>query len=219
MLPRRLRIFYLHGFASSPASRKARFFAERLAEEHAPLETPALDQGDFPHLTISGQLALMERLLGGDPAILIGSSLGGYLAALYAARHPEIERLVLLAPAFNFAQIWRDAIGPQKLEKWKRDGVMTVFHYGQNLQVPLFYSFLEDALRFEPFPEFCQPALIFHGNQDTSVPLQSSVEFAARHPNTRLVQLDSGHEMTDVLEQIWREARPFFSDRLFDSEC
>lgn len=214
-----MRIFYLHGFASSPASRKARFFAARLGEEHASLETPALDQGDFSHLTISGQLALLERLLGGDPAILIGSSLGGYLAALYAARHPEIERSVLLAPAFNFAQIWRDAIGPRQLEAWKRDGVLSVFHYGQNRQVPLFYSFLEDALRFEPFPEFGQPTLLFHGNQDTSVPVQSSVEFAERHPNARLVQLDSGHEMTDVLEQIWLEVRPFLSNRLVDSEC
>ncbi|MGH9656675.1 MAG: YqiA/YcfP family alpha/beta fold hydrolase [Bryobacteraceae bacterium] len=214
-----MRIFYLHGFASSPASRKARFFAARLGQEPAPLETPALDQGDFPHLTISGQLALLERLLGGEPAILIGSSLGGYLAALYAARHPEIERSVLLAPAFNFARLWRDAIGPGGLEAWKREGVISVFHYGQNRQVPLCYSFLEDALRFEPFPEFCQPALLFHGRQDTSVPLQSSVKFAGRHANARLVQLESGHEMTDALEQIWLEARPFLSNRLVDSEC
>jgi pimeloyl-ACP methyl ester carboxylesterase len=201
----------LHGFASSPASRKARFFSERLAEEHCVLETPALDEGDFPHLTISGQLRLVERLLGNDPAILIGSSLGGYLAALYAARHREIERLVLLAPAFDFVRLWGESIGPQGLEDWKRDGVMTVFHYGQNRQLPLFYSFLEDAMQFEPVPEFGQPALLLHGDQDSTVPVGSSVAFAEVHANARLVRLDAGHEMTESLEQIWREARPFLA--------
>lgn len=210
MQPQHLRILYLHGFASSPASRKARFFAERLAEEHCVLETPALDEGDFPHLTISGQLRLLERLLGGQPAILIGSSLGGYLAALYAARHREIERLVLLAPAFDFVRLWGESIGPQRLEDWKRGGVMTVFHYGQNRELPLFYLFLEDAVQFAAFPEFGQPALLLHGNQDSTVPVGSSVAYAEAHANTRLVRLDSGHEMTDALEQIWQEARPFF---------
>ena len=52
---------------------------------------------------------VIERAVGEQPAILIGSSLGGYLAALYAARHPaQIERLVLLAPAFQFPRRWRE---------------------------------------------------------------------------------------------------------------
>ena len=101
------RILYLHGFASSPASSKARFFAERMRAAGALIDIPDLAAGDFEHLTISGQLRVIERAAAGDPVALMGSSLGGYLAALYAARHPEVSRVVLLAPAFGFAQIGR----------------------------------------------------------------------------------------------------------------
>ena len=46
-----------------------------------------------------------EKLAKGEPLVLMGSSLGGYLAALYAARHPSsVDRLILLAPAFRFSR-------------------------------------------------------------------------------------------------------------------
>src|SRR5262245_8030594 len=96
------RFVYLHGFASGPSSSKARFFRDRFAELGIGLEVPVLAEGAFERLTISGQLAVLEQTTGGDPVSLIGSSMGGYLAALYAARHPEVEKLVLLAPAFSF---------------------------------------------------------------------------------------------------------------------
>jgi pimeloyl-ACP methyl ester carboxylesterase len=219
LLRKDLRIVYLHGFASSPASRKAQYFSERLAETHHRLEVPALDEGDFEHLTIGGQLDLLKQLLAGDPTILIGSSLGGYVAALYAARHPEVERLVLLAPAFKFFDLWTDQVGPDGLDRWRSQGVLPVFHYAAGRELPLAYSFYQDASRFEPFPDFRQPALIFHGNQDASVPVQYSTMFAEQHPNARLVRLDSGHELTDALETIWRETKPFLWNRLLASEC
>ena len=69
--------------------------------------------------------------------------------------------------------------------------------------MPIGYGLLEDARRFEPFPDFRQPALIFHGDRDASVPVEYSIEFAKTHPNARLVRLPSGHELTDCLETIW----------------
>src|SRR5215472_284542 len=48
-----MRYVYLHGFASSPASRKAQAFAKAFEECEIALEIPALDSGDFEHLTIS----------------------------------------------------------------------------------------------------------------------------------------------------------------------
>jgi uncharacterized protein len=98
-----MKFVYLHGFASSPNSRKARFFEERFNELGIGLEVPDLAEGNFRNLTLTAQLNVVSRLCSGQPASLIGSSMGGYLAALYAARHPEVERLVLLAPAFSFA--------------------------------------------------------------------------------------------------------------------
>ena len=58
---------------------------------------------------------MIDREAAAKPAILMGSSLGGYLAALYACQHPEIERLILLAPAFQFPRRWREQFSAPEL--------------------------------------------------------------------------------------------------------
>ena len=41
------RLVYLHGFASSPASKKAQYFREKLAANGLSLEIPELDDGNY----------------------------------------------------------------------------------------------------------------------------------------------------------------------------
>lgn len=209
MLSSRPRVLYLHGFASSPASRKARFFAEKLEALGLTVEIPDLAEGDFEGLTLSKQLALIERLGRHEPAIVIGSSLGGYLAALYAARHQEVDRVILLAPALRFHALWTTEFGSDRLRLWKEKGSIPVFHYGTGRPQLIGYQLMEDAARFEPEPQFSQPCLIFHGDSDPLVPVAQSVKFAAAHPNVRLIRLASGHELTDVLDKIWDESERF----------
>ena len=206
------RVVYLHGFASSPQSGKARFFQRKFAACGVAMEIPQLDEGRFDELTISGQLGVIERAIGDAPAILIGSSLGGYLAALYANRYPaQVEKLVLLAPAFQFPRRWRERYSDQDWERWKIEGSTPIFHYGDGRERRLGYQFVEDAAQYEDEPEFPQPALILHGVNDSVVPAEISRVFAARHPNARLVLFESGHELTDVLEPMWREMMRFLS--------
>jgi hypothetical protein len=159
-------VLYLHVFRSGPLSTKAQFFRRKFAECGVAMEIPQLDEGDFERLTISGQLGVIERTVNGRAAILIGSSLGGYLAALWASRHPGVERLVLLAPAFQFPRRWRERFSPDELERWKIDGSRSFFHYGSKQDRPLGYGFVEDALLYEDQPDFRQPALVFHGTRD-----------------------------------------------------
>lgn len=203
------RIVYLHGFASSPESKKARFFRERFAQLGIDVAIPDLAEGDFEHLTITGQLSVIHRAIDGQRVALMGSSLGGYLAALYASTHPEIEKLVLMAPAFCFAQRWSEELGPDRVAQWKRTGSISVFHYGHGADSRLGYQLAEDGLLYPEFPNFTQPALIFHGSHDTSVPAELSRQFAAGHPNVHLEILDSDHELLNVLEPMWERAREF----------
>jgi pimeloyl-ACP methyl ester carboxylesterase len=205
MLNPALSVLYLHGFASSPLSRKARFLEERFAARGIPFEAPDLAAGDFLHLTISRQLEVVRASAArAERLLIIGSSLGGYLAALYAAAQgSEVEQLVLLAPAFGFHDLWVERLGPEEVRRWQDSGTLSVFHYGEGGHADLSYEFLADAEKYPPYPDCRVPALIFHGTQDELVPVANSARFVREHPEARLVEVNSGHELTDVLEEIW----------------
>ena len=205
------RAVYLHGFASGPSSKKARYFREHLTGAGWDVAVPALDGGDFESLTITGQLAIVEAALAGEPAPIIGSSMGGYLAALYAARHRDVPCVVLLAPAFDFAARFRARVGEAEVERWKRAGRAPVYHYGAGREMALGYGLMEDAERYEAFPSVTQPCLIFHGRQDDVVPIGLSREFAHSRPNVRLEEMESGHELTDVFELMGDPVAAFLS--------
>ena len=203
------RILYLHGFASGPSSSKAQYFKQRLESAGAKVEIPNLDAGDFENLTISGQLAVIEKAAAGEPLSLMGSSMGGYLAALYAARHPEVAKVVLFAPAFCFTRRWPEELGAARLQEWRRTGTMEVFHYTAGGNRPVGYALLEDGAQYEDYPDFRQPGLIFHGAQDNVVPAAFSQEFAANHPNVRLEIMESDHQLLDVLERMMPKVQNF----------
>jgi pimeloyl-ACP methyl ester carboxylesterase len=207
-----MRYVYLHGFASGPQSRKATAFRAALADAGVEMDIPDLAYGRFDKLTISGQLDVIDRVLQGSPARLVGSSLGGYLAALYAVAHPEVDRLVLLAPAFDFCARWGQLAGPEKMQNWRATGWAEVFHYGDNAMRRLHYGFYEDALRYDPNPAFTQPALIFHGIHDATVPVGYSRAFSAAQANAVLRDVDSDHELLNVLDEIIAAAVPFLTE-------
>jgi uncharacterized protein len=209
----KLRYIYLHGFASAPSSRKARFFAERFENLGIHLETPELtppaSDGGFEALTLTNQVSLGERLLAGDACVMMGSSMGGYLAAIYASRHPETTRVVLLAPAFCLARRWKEAWGTGEIERWRATGFREVFHYAQNREARIGYGLLEDAAGYPDYPAVSQPALVLHGKQDPIVPVEYARAFTARTPGARLIEFESGHELTDCLEPMWQHTREF----------
>lgn len=204
-----MRIIYLHGFASSPASRKAQVFQARFEEAGVAVSVPRLDGGNFFGLTISGQYEILTREARGEAVTLVGSSMGGYLAALYAARHPEVEKLVLLAPAFGFHERWPKVMGEDRFQAWKESGEMELYHYGDKAPRKLGWQLAEDAALWEAKPEFTQPALIFHGENDMTVPVASSEAYAATHPNVTLQTFDAGHELTEVLDEMWVQTAAF----------
>jgi len=202
-------LVYLHGFASGPGSTKAQYFRARLAALGVPLEIPDLAP-DFTHVTVSGMLAVVDEILARGPAILLGSSLGGYLAALAATRRPAAVRgLVLFAPAFGFVERWETRIGKAALARWRAARTAPVYHYGYRREVPLDIELLDDARRYPDEPDPDLPTLVFAGRKDDTVPLAVVERFAALRPARELVVLDAGHEMTEVLEPMWERILPF----------
>lgn len=203
---------YLHGFASSPRSSKAVAFARHFAARGVSLGLPALDEGDFEHLTLSRQLKLIERTLAPapQPHVLIGSSMGGYLAALHASKHP-VAALVLMAPAVDFAARWRAGTSVADREAWERTGVAMVDHHATGRQAPLRFDLARDAEVHAPWPKVDVPTLVFQGTQDTVVPLTAVRHWVDQTPSATLVTLPTDHAMAEVTDRMAEEALRFLA--------
>jgi len=207
-------VFYLHGFASSPKSTKVGYFGDRLREHGIELRCPDLNQPDFATLTLTrmlGQLGDELAGLGRDRAVLIGSSLGGTLAILAAAQfEPQVDRLVLLAPAVMFAKPGHHLLPPERIDEWRRLGRRPFFHYADNAERMLDFAFYEDSFRYNPFDAtFSQPTRIVQGTHDTSVDPQTVEAFARERPNVTLSLVDDDHSLTKSLPVIWDSLSAF----------
>lgn len=95
---------FIHGLDSSNQGTKARFFKDKY-----PLMI--IPNFDGP---VQKRLEKLEEVLSGQSSIvLVGSSLGGLMATMFAMDHPHrVERIILLAPALPML----DAL-PEKREK------------------------------------------------------------------------------------------------------
>jgi uncharacterized protein len=196
---------YLHGFASGPQSTKAQYLCDRFAECGMFLQRPDLNQGDFFNLTLTRQIQQCESILTQDsnPWTIIGSSLGGLTATWLGQRNLQVERLVLLAPAFNFFADWELQRGAE-LQQWSASGSTEVYHYIEQRPLPLSYRFWEDAGQYaEAGLTRAVPTLILHGIADEVIPIEASRAFVAQRDWCKLLELQSDHALGNVLPRLW----------------
>lgn len=213
-----VHLFYLHGFASSPESGKAAYLRERLAPLGVPLHAPDFNAPDFSSLTVSrmlGQVRAAVEALPAGPVVLIGSSLGGFVAIHSAAlriggaAHP-IARLVLLAPAVDFASGRDGWLSDAELDDWRRTGWRDVVHYAWGRTLPMHFGLYEDGGRFDAFAaSFDAPTLVFQGTRDAVVNPGRVTEWAATRQNVTMRMVDDDHQLQAHLETIWSESAAF----------
>lgn len=207
-----MQYLYLHGFASSPHSKKARDLHDRFHQIGRSLQVLDLNQNDFTHLTLTRQIQQVLHALPptSEPVTLLGSSFGGLTATWAAQQAPQIVRLVLLAPAFGFLAHWLPRLGTAQLQQWQETGFLSVYHHGADTMQPLSYQFVTDAQTYEDADlQRSLPTLILHGIHDDVIPIAASRTYVSHHPGADLIELDSDHALTNVSETIWPAIQQF----------
>ena len=127
-------------------------------------------------------LAMLDRVVGG-PAVLVGSSMGGWIMLLAALARPELVRgLVGIAAAPDFTHdLILPQLTPEDRAALDRDGVLTApSAYGEPIRITR--RLLEDGdahlLLGGPIPLTC-PVHLLHGQLDPDVPWQTALRLAA----------------------------------------
>lgn len=196
---------YLHGLGSVRQGEKsASLFAHARAQGRACLRVDQRGHGEsagqIGQVTIGELIADAQRVLERTgPQLVIGSSLGGLVAAFAAAARPDLVRgLCLLAPALGFvADLERHLDAEGKL--WTSSGLG--FHVADRV--------LADArlLQERDLPaRLSMPVLLVHGTADAVVSTRSSQRFFAAIPHAAkdlwLVP-DGDHRLNAVAAEAW----------------
>lgn len=227
-----MRVLYLHGFASSPQSSKARFFAKKLADTGVAFDAPDLNEPHFSTLTVTRMLKQAGAVIDAhsDPVAVVGSSLGGFVAVQAALSYPRVQRVVLLAPALEFdpSEIAGgpravseehggplSRLGDRGLAAWRSSNRLDVFHYGYGRMMSVHYDLYADAARYSAIDAaLTQPVQVFQGRRDTAVDPSTVERWAAARPNVELHMLDDDHQLHASLDYIWREMDRFLHQQI-----
>ncbi|MFI4933879.1 MAG: alpha/beta hydrolase [Caulobacterales bacterium] len=184
-------VLWLGGFRSEMSGTKAEAlarWARRAGRDFLRFDYFGHGQsgGDFAAGTITrwraDALAVIDQLTVG-PLILVGSSMGGWLACLAAmARPARLQALVLIAPAADFTErLIRPSLPAQGQAALAQDGVWRRPSAYDPDGYPITRVLLEDGARWSilsgPVP-IKQPVRILQGGADPDVPWRHALELA-----------------------------------------
>jgi pimeloyl-ACP methyl ester carboxylesterase len=183
-------VVWLGGFRSDMTGTKAQALADWAADSgRAYLRFDyfghGASDGDFAHGTITrwreDVLAVLDELTPGE-VVLVGSSMGGWLACLAAAVRPaQVKGLVLVAPAPDFTEkLMEPEIPPDGRAALRDAGVwLRPSEYGD--PYPITRGLLEDGARWSILPgpvPIEGPVRILQGGEDPDVPWRHALELA-----------------------------------------
>jgi pimeloyl-ACP methyl ester carboxylesterase len=123
------------------------------------------------------------------PAVLVGHSLGGYLALAHAATRPGAVRGIVV---LNTGPGFRD---PEKREGWNERSRRNAHRFGVPEQVTTL-NLQEDSVVMDRLAEMATPTLVLAGGDDRPEYTGSGQYLERKMPDARLAVVDGGgHSM------------------------
>ena len=226
---------FLPGFASDLRGSKSRLMA--VHAEHRgrswlrfDYRGMGLSDGEMAQFTLTrylDDLGLVLDMLSPLPVVLVGSSMGGWVATLAAQRWPDrIASLLLIAPAYNFIQEYFHALPEMEQESWQKEGVRTWQLGNAGPSFRMEFAAVTDSLQYDLLdqpPQLSIPVHILHGSADEAVPSGRSLAFAAKArarplsirilPGANHRLEGEGAALLQAVEHVWPAAPDLAVDR------
>jgi uncharacterized protein len=221
-------VVFIHGFGSTRIGEKAEAVEEACARRgwtYAAFDFRGHGEssGTLLELRATGLQEDLERVSaelakrGAARLFLVGSSMGGFVSAWFARRHPDVvPACAFLAPALNFGGRW-SRLSETERHKWKETGRLRVRN--QWVDVEVGPGLLEEADQFrveDLAAGWCTPLLIFHGMRDDTVSYTDSLDLLQRtsYPQIELhLFKDGDHRLVAYKEEMAEAICRFFARR------
>ncbi|HSE60130.1 MAG TPA: alpha/beta fold hydrolase [Nitrospiraceae bacterium] len=141
-------------------------------------------EGTFSDYSLSDWIAdaraVVSLLQDGPRLTIVGNSIGGWIAWLIAQDCSIVERLVLIAPAFNMMGERAKEISVERRDRWKTTGWMPWDDDPLHKDWPLAWQWVEESERYwaESFLKLQRvKTTILHGLQDRVIQPAGSWRF------------------------------------------
>jgi pimeloyl-ACP methyl ester carboxylesterase len=141
--------------------------------------------GNFTDYTLSDWIADARTVISllmqsPEPLTIVGNSLGGWIAWLMAQEYGRVDRLILIAPAFNMMGVRAKTISPERRHDWHGAGWMPWDDDPLHRDWPLSWKWVEESEAYW-ISSFDRIRLvrtsILHGSGDRVISPNGSREF------------------------------------------
>ena len=184
-----MRVLFAHGFEGAPDGGKPTYMHEELGWE---IVAPVMSSNGW---NIEQETnVLLDHIDAEDFDLIAGSSMGGLAAANASRLRPDAKfGLLLIAPAFGLAEMWKNRLSTEDMELWQENDAY--LYRGFELEMTLGWDFMETAEEMS-WPKLNHSTVILHGTEDDVVPIENSRRIADNDDNViALMELDDGHRM------------------------